>query len=172
MVLMSRMKSKGERAGFARVVSMSSRWLLLSVVMGISWGCGEQGDPDQGPKTLEDYSGYIVFVNYWAEWCTPCRREIPALNEFQDSHPAQVRVVGVNFDGVTGEALAVQEQQLGIRFPTLDRDPRSQLGLAPPQGLPETLVFNPGGELVLSLAGEQTLGTLQEALEKAIERNE
>jgi peroxiredoxin len=32
---------------------------------------------------LSDYKGRIVFLNFWATWCTPCQRELPAFQQFQ-----------------------------------------------------------------------------------------
>ena len=31
---------------------------------------------------LSDYAGRIVFLNFWATWCTPCQRELPAFQQF------------------------------------------------------------------------------------------
>lgn len=123
------------------------------------------GDDNARGPVLGDLEGYTVFVNYWAVWCKPCREEIPALNQFQRSHPELVRVVGIDFDGHTGEALTRQEQALGIEFPTLGWDPRRARGIAAPVGLPETLVFDASGQLALTLTGPQTRATLNEALE-------
>jgi len=106
-----------------------------------------------------------VFINYWAEWCAPCREEIPELNDFAAAHAQRVRVLSVNFDGVTGEQLSAQIAGLGIAFPTLLTDPRAALGVPPPQGLPETLVIDPQGRLNQVLRGPQTGVTLLAAME-------
>ncbi len=37
---------------------------------------------------LSDYQGRIVFLNFWATWCTPCQRELPAFRQFLAQQPA------------------------------------------------------------------------------------
>jgi len=37
---------------------------------------------------LSDYAGRIVFLNFWATWCTPCQRELPAFQQFLSQQPA------------------------------------------------------------------------------------
>lgn len=138
-------------------------FFLLMATLVVATGCGREESRDQGP-TLRDFEGYTVFVNYWAEWCEPCREEVPELNRFQQKHPDRVRVVGVNFDRATGEALAEQERKLGIEFPTLGQDPRRARGMEPPRGLPETLVFDQGGTLVDVLVGPRHLEDLEGVL--------
>jgi thiol-disulfide isomerase/thioredoxin len=50
---------------------------------------------DGGTVRLPDLSGQVVFLNFWATWCTPCQAEMPALQALQDAHPAEVRVLAV-----------------------------------------------------------------------------
>lgn len=100
--------------------------------------------------------GKTLFINYWAEWCAPCRDEIPELNELYQEHGDRLIVLAVNADGVSGEALAGQLERMGIEFPSLPGDPRPIWGQTPTGALPETLVITPEGELHDVLLGAQT----------------
>lgn len=106
----------------------------------------------------QDASGDWTFINYWAEWCKPCIREIPELNRLNERDG--YRVLGVNFDGATGEDLEGQIAALGVAFPTLAEDPGSDLGLERPRVLPTTLVLAPDGSLRHVLVGPQTADSL------------
>ena len=123
--------------------------------------CG--GKPPPGPLP-ENPENKVTFINYWAEWCRPCREEIPELNDFQEIHADQVRVFGVNFDGAKDAELERQETQLGVAFATLAVDPGPSLGLPRPTGLPVTIVLDREGRVVQQLEGEQSLQTLEAAL--------
>ena len=119
------------------------------------------GDQPGGTLQLDRLKGQWVVINYWATWCKPCIHEIPELNDLAQL-PA-VTVLGVNYDGVEGEQLARQVEQLGIAFPILTTDPASQLGLARPAVLPTTFVLDPQGQLRGTLVGPQTLQSLAAA---------
>jgi len=106
----------------------------------------------------QDASSDWTFVNYWAEWCKPCIKEIPELNRLNERDG--YRVLGVNFDGATGAALEEQIAALGVAFPTLAEDPGSSLGLERPRVLPTTLVLAPDGSLRDVLVGPQTADSL------------
>ena len=113
---------------------------------------------------LSDWHGKVVFINYWAEWCRPCRTEIPEFNVFAGQHRDELKVFSVNFDGVQGQALIEQVQAMAIEFDTLLADPRSALGAPSVVALPETLVIGRQGQLHKVLLGPQTLEQLDEVL--------
>lgn len=132
------------------------RRVFLGAVMTTLAACSS--DP-LSPRQLAD--GWTV-INYWATWCTPCIKEIPELNAF-DSERDDVRVLGVNFDGLEGEELATQARDLGIGFPLLTEDPSARLGFDRPQVLPTTVILRPGGEIAQILVGPQTVDELNAA---------
>jgi thiol-disulfide isomerase/thioredoxin len=50
---------------------------------------------DGGTIRLSDLRGQIVFLNFWATWCAPCREEMPALQQLQDEQGDAVRVIAI-----------------------------------------------------------------------------
>ena len=148
---------------FVVVAKRPGRVVLLSLLLLLPLtGCGERGTaPLPLPAEVGDRA---VFINYWAEWCAPCREEIPELNAFQREFAGDIVLYGVNFDGVTGEKLEAQEAAMGIEFPTLAEDPGHRLGWQQPEGLPYTLVIDAEGQIVVRLPGVQTRQSLEAAL--------
>lgn len=106
----------------------------------------------------------VLVINYWATWCSPCRKEIPELNELDHQLSDRVDVVGVNYDGVVGDQLLKQMQKLGIEFENLYSDPRQIWDLEEISILPETLIINTQGQLVHRLLGPQTKSSLEELI--------
>jgi thiol-disulfide isomerase/thioredoxin len=109
---------------------------------------------------FSDLHGRWLFVNYWAEWCKPCLKELPALKAFNEQYAKQAAVLTVNFDGPDRDQLSAQVKKLSVEVPVLLSDPAAQLGIDRPQGLPTTFVFDPQGKFVTKLEGEQTIETL------------
>lgn len=121
---------------------------------------------DGSTVQLTDHAGQWVLVNYWAEWCEPCRREIPELNALLKARAPTVAVYGVNYDGISGAALQAQAMKMGIAFPLLTSDPGVDLGTAHPEVLPTTIVIAPSGRRTL-LVGPQTQASLNAVLSRA-----
>ena len=133
--------------------------LLSLVLVGCSADTGYQLI-DGSSYSFNNDQGKYTLVNYWAEWCQPCRVEVPELNELAAEHADQLTVLAVNFDNEQGPELLAQLQKIGIQFPSLALDPRAKWGLERPNVLPETLIINSEGELVHRLIGPQTLESL------------
>jgi cytochrome c biogenesis protein CcmG/thiol:disulfide interchange protein DsbE len=56
---------------------------------------------DSSGKTvqLKDYRGKVLLLDFWATWCTGCKKEIPWFAEFQSRYgPKGLAVVGVSMD--------------------------------------------------------------------------
>jgi len=141
-----------------------ARLLLPCLALFALLACDRESAAPAVPDPLVQGDGRWLLVNYWAEWCKPCLEEIPELQAFAAQHAARARVVMVNFDGATGDALAAQAARLGITLPMLESDPAAQLGTTRPQVLPTTLVIAPDGRLGATLIGPQTVASLAAAI--------
>ena len=96
-------------------------------------------------------------VNYWSEWCAPCRIEIPMFNELSEQlSSSNVRIVGVNFDEDPREVTLDIADELGIEFPTLTLEQVEELDLRPPDIMPTTYILSPTNEVAAKLIGIQS----------------
>jgi len=96
-------------------------------------------------------------VNYWSEWCAPCRIEIPMFNELSEQlSSSNVRIVGVNFDEDPREVTLDIADELGIEFPTLTLEQAEELDLRPPDIMPTTYILSPTNEVAAKLIGMQS----------------
>ncbi|UXH41117.1 MULTISPECIES: TlpA disulfide reductase family protein [Pseudomonas] len=135
--------------------------ITASLLLG---GCGADYGVDQDGKTVkaQQIDGHWVVLNYWAEWCGPCRTEVPELNQAAKQWAADgIKVVGVNFDGLQGAELKEAAQALGIDFTVLAQDPAERYDLPRSEALPVTYIIDDKGKVREQLMGEQTLEGLQ-----------
>ncbi|MAI16415.1 MAG: peroxiredoxin [Gammaproteobacteria bacterium] len=112
---------------------------------------------------FSDLHGEWVVLNYWAEWCAPCREEIPELNELRQQgsqRGVEIRVLGVNYDGLEGSDLNSVMQRMEIEFPVLVDDPRENFRIGRAEVLPMTVVIDPKGTVQAVLVGPQTAESL------------
>ena len=96
-------------------------------------------------------------VNYWSEWCAPCRIEIPMFNGlFNDLKASNVSIVGINFDEDPRDITLDIAEELGVEFPTLTIEEVEELALRPPDVMPTTYLLSPTNEVVAKLVGMQS----------------
>ena len=107
------------------------------------------------PVSLADWRGQWVVLNFWATWCAPCRKEMPALDALQGEMGAQLAVVPVATGRNSVQGIEKFFAEAGVtRLPVL-RDPRSALARAMGvMGLPVTVIVNPEGQEVARLIGD------------------
>jgi thiol-disulfide isomerase/thioredoxin len=137
-------------------------------------GCGNDYGIDQnGQKVVADrLDGKWLVLNYWAEWCGPCRTEIPELNTLAEQlKDKKIGVFGVNFDNVQGQELKGASEKLGIRFTVLAQDPSELFELPRSEALPVTYIIDEKGKVREQLMGEQTAAGVMAKLEALQAKN-
>ena len=140
--------------------------VILALSVGLLSACQPASDfqtDDRGGLAWQQLQGQYVVVNYFAEWCAPCLRELPELNEFHHLYGDKVTLLGVSFDGLNNEELAALKQKYNIEFTLIQNEPAPNLPFAMPNALPATYIVTPEGEVKGPLLGEQTLQSLAAA---------
>lgn len=73
---------------------------------------------DDNSVKLDEYKGKVVILNFWATWCSPCKEEMPILNEYGAQHSDSVVIIGVAvMDSV--ESIRSFIQQSGVSYSIL-----------------------------------------------------
>ncbi len=145
---------------------LTARTLLAVVTAGLLAACTPAADfhtDSSGSMRWDDLHGRYVVVNYFAEWCAPCLKELPELNAFHQQHADQVTLLGVSFDLLDNQQLQQLRERYQIEFPLIQWQPAPQLPFAMPKMLPATYIIDPQGNVSGPLLGEQNLHSLRKA---------
>jgi len=109
-----------------------------------------EGGPE---RSLDDWRGQVVVLNYWASWCEPCREESPLLERWhQKISQRNATVLGIDVLDVTSDAQDFIEE-FGLTYPQLrDKDGSTQddFGIV---AYPETFVIDREGRIAASRRG-------------------
>ena len=144
--------------------SMKTKIITLLSLF-IIFGC-QKNDIEvfNGSNTsMEKLQGQWIVVNYWADWCAPCIKEIPELVEFAHEN-SDILVYAYNFDELDAEDLAPIAKKFKVDIPSLISHPREIWGIETPPAVPATFFIDPNGVLVKSFFRPQTKNSLNNIL--------
>jgi peroxiredoxin len=113
---------------------------------------------------LSDFRGKPVVLNFWATWCAPCRREMPALEQiWQQGGAGDVVVIGVDQGESPQRVQRFIDEEVNVSFPIL-LDSDYKVGDAYfVRSLPTTLFIDPKGFIQeIRLGGPLSLSFLQD----------
>ena len=113
--------------------------------------------------TEKNTRGKYLVVNFWATWCTPCLKEIPAFVKFYEENSDHVEILGLDFEPVDLEIINDYVGRFSINYPIVlyneDNDSEySNFGEI--IGMPTTQIYSPEGELLHTFMGEITIDDL------------
>lgn len=103
-------------------------------------------DLDGGLHSLPEYQGKVVFLNFWATWCGPCKVEMPAMEALYQAFRAQgLEILAVSVDQQGAAVTRPFKEAMGLSFPIL-HDSTHQVGLTyGARTLPMTYVIDRKG---------------------------
>jgi thiol-disulfide isomerase/thioredoxin len=116
-------------------------------------------DREGQTRSLHDWAGKSLVVNFWATWCAPCRKEIPLLQRLQRERAADgVQVIGIAVD--FREQVLAYAGRMKIDYPLLigeqeALDAAAAFGVEV-VGLPFTIFTDRQGRIVTAHMGELT----------------
>tara|TARA_B100000029_G_C17396211_1_gene895295 strand:+ start:337 stop:876 length:540 start_codon:yes stop_codon:yes gene_type:complete len=105
---------------------------------------------------LSDYHGKLTIINFWATWCTPCKKEMPSLDKlYQDDSFKNLQIFAVNVDRPNLEKTKSFFSSLGIKKLKIFFDPNlnfvKEFKL---KGIPTTVLINKEGGEFARILGE------------------
>ena len=111
------------------------------------------------PPALQPVEGRVLWVDFWASWCVPCRRSFPWLNSMHRKYgPEGLQIIAVNLDkdrALADAFLAEVPAEFALRF-----DPAGalakQYGV---QAMPSSFLIDLDGNVLATHAGFRTADT-------------
>ncbi|MBU0674120.1 MAG: TlpA family protein disulfide reductase [Proteobacteria bacterium] len=97
--------------------------------------------------TLSQLKGQVIFINFWATWCPPCREEMPSMQRLLTKMPTDKFKMLAVLHKDTSEAADQFAKKLNLTIPIL-LDPNNQTGSKYGlTGVPETYIVDKQGVL-------------------------
>jgi len=129
--------------------------LLLGMPLALSAEEARLHDLSGTERSLDEFHGKWIVVNYWATWCAPCIEEIPELNALYEAHKLKdLVVIGINSEGLSPSLLKIFMEEQSVVYPVWMADPYSEPWPGPVIGIPTTFLISPQGKVVAKQAGK------------------
>jgi thiol-disulfide isomerase/thioredoxin len=119
-------------------------------------------------RRLSDYRGDVVFLNFWATWCGPCRVELPDMQTLLSEHPDGLAVIAVN-NGEQATPAQRYLNRIGVELTAFAHDPTMAIvrlyGLF---GMPTSYFIDRDGVITRVHTGQISLNVMRSAVQEAL----
>ncbi len=139
--------------------NMKSRMMMAALVVLTVTACthGQTGnkapdfsltDLNGSTISLEEIKGNVIFINFWATWCPPCRQEIPGFIELYEKYKDDgMVIIGISLDRGGPNVVNQFMQEFGISYPMAMATREFYEAYEPGQYIPTTFVIDRLGNL-------------------------
>ena len=126
---------------------------------------------------LEDYKGKVVFLNFWATWCGPCRNEMPDIQKLYEEYAAQgdeaeVVILGVAGPGIgqegSAEDIAAFMEENGYTYPVLMDESMEMFSEYGISAFPTTFMINKEGKVYGYVPGQMTEDIMRSIIDQTL----
>lgn len=108
-------------------------------------------DAEGNPRSLQEFEGKVIFLNFWATWCPPCIAEMPSIDKLHEEMGDEVAFVLLSFDNDFEKAKDFDTRK-GYDLPIFA--PAGNLPtMFQSSALPTTYVIDADGNLALTHKG-------------------
>ena len=129
-------------------------------------------DYDGNAVRLSDFAGKVVFLNFWATWCTACEAEMPDMNRLAAKYPNDLVVLAVNRGESSGRAQRWSDaRNLDSIFFVVDSSESISGTYRLPNGMPQSFFIDDEGFVTTQVPGAQSFFTMEQNLLAALGRS-
>jgi peroxiredoxin len=133
--------------------------LVMFVLVSADNACAVKNDPPVAPDftlndlkgnqiSLSEYKGKVLFLNFWATWCPPCRAEIPDFIEVYDEYKSKgLEILGVSVDEIGADKVSKFVERYKMNYPVAMATNELFRNYPPPQHIPTTIVIDRDGKI-------------------------
>ncbi len=140
----------------------------------------ELSDQYGNTHTLEQYEGKVIFLNFWATWCGPCRNEMPEIQKLYEEYAAQgedaeVAILGVAGPGMGGEGSAEDitafMEENGYTYPVLMDETGKMFSYYGISAFPTTFMIDREGNVFGYVSGQLTEDIMRSIIDQTLAAN-
>jgi len=170
LVFRSDRLSRKSCCGFALTLSLAAAWPAQAIEFGHAAPEFELAGPKGGVK-LSSQKGKVVYLDYWASWCAPCRQSFPWMNDIQARFGDRgLQIIAVNLDARPEDANKFLTQN-NANF-TIAYDPKGETPrLYGVKGMPTSVLIGRDGKVLFQHVGfnQDNRAELEKKISEALE---